>query len=192
MTDRRQEILSELLQQFTPGFLIDLGTGDGGFARLAADAGWWVTATDARRRDRPEHPRITWVTEDVRVTDLSGFDLILCIGLFYHLTFQDQIRLLHKCAGTPLIVDTHLAASTERSARFGPYEGRMYQEPNWWSDPWGSWQNAESFWPTLDSFERMARAYGRYTSIIPTEPWHASDRTFFFLTGERPWSSGKS
>lgn len=171
---RRAEILTGLLARFTPGRLVDLATGTGWFARIAADIGWQVTALDARRRDWPEHPGVTWLEQDVRDVDLAGYDLVLCLGIFYHLMLDDQLALLAKCAGTPLILDTHvsLASSAERAG----FTGRMYQEGG---DMLSSWGNPESFWPDLPSLQRMLAEHG-YRTIEPVEPWyHGDDRTFW-------------
>jgi hypothetical protein len=54
---------------------------------------------------------IEWVEADVRGYDPSGFDCIALLGLLYHLELDAQLALLRKCAGTPIIVDTHHAPS---------------------------------------------------------------------------------
>jgi hypothetical protein len=79
-----------------------------------------VVGVDARSTRFPEDPRVTWVEQDIRQHDLSGYEVILCLGLFYHLGLLDQLELLKRCAGTPLIIDTHVAnaeASTGSVAR---------------------------------------------------------------------------
>ncbi len=185
---RRAEILTELLGQFVPGTCIDLGTGAGWFARISADLGWQVTAIDARDRGWAPHPGVGWRQQDVRdVANLHDhYDLVLCLGLFYHLTLEDQMSLLAKCAGIPLILDTHVAlpnlenkAPLTLSCRDG-YLGGLYFEGLFdaSSGTLASWGNAQSFWPTEKSQERMLQACG-YTSVIPYEPWWAADRTFW-------------
>ena len=170
----RAGILTGLLGQFTPGRLIDLATGTGWFAVLAADLGWQVTAIDARHRDRDPHPQITWAEQDVRDAGLSGYDLILCLGISYHLSFGDQMALFAKCAGTPVIIDTHVALDGQTTEGDG-FEGKMHGESG---GLLSSWRNTRSFWPTAASLERMLRAHG-YTQVVPHEPWWAPDRTFW-------------
>ena len=108
-----------MLGWFTPGRLVDLGAGHGAFSIRAADAGWDVTAVDARTTRFPDDARIQWIHQDVRETSLQGYDLIVNLGLFYHLTLDDQLSLLDRAAGTPMILDTHVA--TERAEPVQPF-----------------------------------------------------------------------
>ena len=153
---------------------------------LAADLGWQVTAIDARAERWPIDDRIAWVHKDVRKVDLSDQDVVACLGLFYHLTLTDQLALLKKCAGTPLIIDTHLACAGNERGKHLPdlsdevqldgYAGRYYDEDL--SSPKASWGNDKSFWPTVDSFHRMLAENG-YRAIMTLDPWYEPDRTFF-------------
>ena len=171
----RAAILTGLLGSFPPGRLIDLATGSGWFAQLAAGMGWQVTAIDARLRDWPLHPGITWRQQDVRDADIAGYDLVLCLGIFYHLPFGAQMDLFAKCAGVPIILDTHVSLVNETAEGDG-YAGRLYGEPPGLLSAFG---NPVSFWPTLESLKRMLKAHG-YTTVTPVEPWyHGDDRTFF-------------
>ena len=187
--ERRTEIYQRMLEQFLPGRLADLGAGHGTFSILAADKGWQVTAIDARTERFPDDDRITWVHSDVREADLSGFDLIVCLGLFYHLTLSDQLDLLKRCSGTPLLIDTHLAVGVSTHAlskevESDGYTGRLYDEVL--SSPLASWVNEKSFWPNRDGFQRMLDDAG-YGIVLTVEPWYLPDRTFFLcLPGTPP------
>ena len=173
---QRAVILRRLLGLFRPGTLADLACGAGWFATLAADAGWQVTALDARRRPWPDHERVTWREQDVRDAGLTGFGLILCLGIFYHLELPDQVKLLGKCAGTPLILDTHVSLAGGETA--GGYTGHWYAEGGENTSHLSSWGNPRSFWPTKESLLRMLGEHG-YT-VLALEPWyHGEDRTFF-------------
>ena len=169
----RAGILAGLLGQFPPGRLIDLATGAGWFAVIAADLGWEVTGIDARHRDRDAHQGVTWRDQDVRDADVSGYDLVLCLGIFYHLPFADQMELLAKCAGKPVIIDTHVALACEITQGDG-FEGKMYGEHGGLLSSVGK---ADSFWPTAASLERMLAVHGYQVSAY--EPWWAPDRTFW-------------
>ena len=68
------------------------------FSIAAADAGWRVTALDARGDRFPEDGRVDWQVGDVRSADLGGYDVVACLGLFYHLTVDDQLDLLNAAA----------------------------------------------------------------------------------------------
>lgn len=170
----RREILREILAGFDPGTCADLGCGTGLFAVAAASMGWTVQACDARQRDWPEYPGVTFTRQDVRDVTLDGLDLILCLGLFYHLDLDGQLDLLAKCAGTPLILDTHV--STIGGVTECGYEGHWYQEPPGLLSSFG---NPRSFWPAVPSLEAMLKANG-YATVKAYEPWyHGEDRTFF-------------
>jgi SAM-dependent methyltransferase len=170
----RREILRGLLSRFRPGRLIDLACGTGMFAVLAADLGWQVTAADARARPWAD-TRITWLEQDVRDVDMSGFDLILCLGIFYHLELPDQLALLKKAAPVPVIIDTHVGTP---DAGEGGFAGRYYPEPPGILSSFG---NGRSFWPTLESLRAMLAGAGYGLEVI--EPWyHGEDRTFFVAT----------
>jgi hypothetical protein len=150
------------------------------FSIAAAKNGWEVTAVDARTERNTAAPGVTWVEADVRDIDLDGYDLIACLGLFYHLTVQDQLHLLAKSKGTRLIVDTHLANGnsshplSEEVEEQG-YKGRIYGEGTGLRSSWG---NPQSFWPTPESFHQMMKEAG-YELVLAVEPWYEPDRTFF-------------
>ena len=172
-----------LIGRFPVGRLLDLGAGHGQFSLRAADAGWRVTAVDVRETRFPSDDRVTWVHEDVRSFDLSGFDLILCLGLFYHLTVDDQVTLLDRAAGTPMIIDTHLATTKPTHALSPPvtargYRGQLYSETGWEGRTTASWQNDASFWPRPKEFYRMLAEHG-YSVVFAGVPWVTTDRTFF-------------
>jgi hypothetical protein len=190
--DRRTDIYQRLLEQFRPGRLADLGAGHGTFSLLAADKGWTVTAIDARTERFPDDPRVTWVHSDIRETDLSGYDLIVCLGLFYHLTLADQLDLLKRCSGTPMIIDTHLAVGVSTHAlskevESNGYTGRLYDEVL--SSPLASWVNEKSFWPNREGFWRMLEDNG-YGIVLTVEPWYLPDRTFFLCLPGQPAGPG--
>ena len=178
----RLKIFQQLLSFFPLGRLIDLGTAYGEFAITAADKGWDVVATDARKELWPDDSRIEWIQQDVRETSFDGYDLILCLGLFYHLTLQDQLNFLRKCSGTPLILDTHMRPALEQEQddpKDDYYYGRVCPEDGTVVSSWG---NEESFWPTYKSLKRMLLNNG-YKTILVTEPFYWPDRTFFLCLG---------
>jgi hypothetical protein len=177
---RRIEIFSQLLQLFRPGRLVDLGAGHGLFSIVAAKAGWEVVAVDARTERNTPSEGVVWIESDVRSFSLDGFDLIACLGLFYHLTVADQVDLLRRCLRKPLIIDTHLAngRSTHRLGEplaANAYVGRMFEEVDGYASSWG---NVSSFWPTPASFYSMLEDAG-YRVVSAVEPWYLPDRTFF-------------
>lgn len=172
--------------------LVDLGAGHGKFSVVAADLGWQVTAVDARGDRYPDDPRVEWVVGDVRDADVSSYDVIACLGLFYHLTVDDQIGLLERCAGRPIILDTHVAndapspftLSDEVTLR--GYRGRLYREgPQ--SASTASWGNEESFWARPRALHRMLAEHGY--DVLTASPWYLPTRTFFLCLPNQPSSS---
>ena len=177
---RRVQIFVRLLRLFPPGRLVDLGAGHGKFSTVAAEAGWEVTAVDARTERNVPAVGVTWVESDVREFDVTGFDVVACLGLFYHLTVPDQVDLLARCRGLPMIIDTHVAngQSTHplgEEVELQGYTGRVYHEGTGLLSSWG---NPQSFWPTPDSFHKMLDQAG-YNPVLAVEPWYLPDRTFF-------------
>jgi hypothetical protein len=175
---RRLALFRSLLALCRPGCLVDLGSGHGRFAQEAVAQGWRVTAVDARTERWPDDPAITWLQADVRTYDLTGYDLIACLGLFYHLTLEDQLALLTRSANRPIIIDTHLDTGesdeplSERVVVSG-YEGRWYDEPGGLLAAWG---NPRSFWPTTEAFRRMLSEHGYI--VLTAHPPVLPDRCF--------------
>ena len=191
MTDlvgqRRLEIFGQLLGLFQPGRLVDLGAGHGLFSILATKAGWQVMAVDARTERNTPARGVTWVESDVRQFPLEGYDLVACLGLFYHLTVEDQIDLLQRSRDTPIIIDTHLANGRSRFhlsdlVELHGYSGRWFEEIEGHAS---SWRNERSFWPTPDSFLRMLEDAG-FRLMTAVEPWYLPDRTFFLALPALP------
>ena len=106
------------------------------------------------------------------VNDLSRetagtFDVVLVLGILYHLTAEDAARLVAKvfevCDGFA-IFDTHFSLTPEKTTRWNgaEYAGRNYLEPaddERPDSPWASIENPTSFWFTKPSlFNLISRA----------------------------------
>lgn len=172
----RKQLFRECLAQFRPGRMIDLGAGAGIFSRIATAAGWDVLAIDARRDRWDTRSHVAFRQQDVREVSLAGFDLAACLGLFYHLTVEDQLRLLGQCAtaGVPMILDTHFARRV--SVTRGGYRGCEYAEGRRVTSSWG---NRTSFWPMRGELQRMASDCGLSCRMIGRP--YLVDRAFFVL-----------
>jgi hypothetical protein len=188
-TAERKHWFGRMLGLFPPGSLIDLGSGHGLFAIAAADAGWRVTALDARGDRFPEDHRVDWRVGDVRDADLEGYDLIACLGLFYHLTIDDQLDLLARTSGVPMILDTHVANDrpspftlSEPVSQRG-YMGRLFHEKDL-SRSTASWVNTDSFWPRPRALHRMLGEHGY--DVLTATPWYLPTRTFFLCLPSFP------
>lgn len=179
----RVRLFEQMLGTFQPGKLIDLGAGHGLFSKIAADKGWAVTALDARGDRYPTDERIDWQVGDVRDVDLAAHDVIACLGLFYHLTLEDQLSLLERSSGTPIILDTHVANDQKTSAPLSDpvtlqgYAGRLYTEPDQAVHSPASWGNELSFWPRPRALYRMLDRFGY--DVLTATPYYLPNRTFF-------------
>jgi SAM-dependent methyltransferase len=173
--------------------VVDLGAGHGMFSTMARRHGFHVTAVDARSRWTPGEaagrvpvqpdPRnlegIDWVQADVRDFDTGPFDIVLAIGLTYHLPLQAQLDLLAGTAGRPTVIDTEIfdaadpaaiACDRLRPVRQQGYEGALCRETG---NLWSAADDQESFWPTHAAFLDMCRASGR-RSVAVVEPGYRS------------------
>jgi len=178
------------------GRLVDLGAGPCLFAKFARDHGYDVTAVDARIDRKPPDDQlgsIRFIQADVREFDLSGFDIIVCLGLFYHFDVDDQLALLRKCAQTrmPVIFETQvhieglvpddLTADWARNVvRRGNYEGIVFPEG---TNAMASVVNTESFWPTEASLLEMFQDSG-FRDVAKVDPVFSSKyggRRFYLL-----------
>lgn len=192
----RGNTFSELLGPGEGRRMLDLGAGPCRFARRARDAGWDVTAVDARTVRLPEDLEgITFIESDVRAFDPAGFDTIAILGLLYHLPIEDQESLLARCAYTRVILETevHTPGYVPRAAepwgheivsRNG-YAGVMFPEKD---TPMASIGNTESFWATEPSLLKMFERCG-FRAVDVVEPMHHSmfgTRRFYVLHAEPP------
>lgn len=92
----RRDFVAEFLDAIRPQLdlksVIDVGTGVGYFARFLRDMGFRVLAVDARDENiaegRRRHPDIEFAVRNVEspiFAEVGQFDLVLCVGLLYHL-----------------------------------------------------------------------------------------------------------
>lgn len=154
--------------------LIDLGAGHCKFSRIAHELGFRVTSLDARRERVPADIAWPFIQQDVRDADLAPYGIVLILGLLYHLPFEDQQRLLSKCRGKTVIVDTHCAQAP--LVNCGGYWGRYFQEVN---AATAAFANDRSFWMTEQSLRDFFRDMGFEAEKI--EPEHAPLRAFWLL-----------
>lgn len=145
---------------------------------------------------------VTFLQGDVR--DLSAeahgrFDLVLCLGILYHLDAPDVFELLARISDVCerlALFDTHVAAAPdeERTWQGRTYAGRRYAEHDPSSTPEererrlkASIDNPESFWLTRASLLNALADVG-FTSVHevlnPGMPSWADRPTFLALKGE--------
>lgn len=146
---------------------------------------------------------VAFVQDDVRnlSREHGEFDIVLCIGILYHLDASDVFDLVARigevCTKVAL-VDTHIALSprSSREHRGHIYHGLTYVEHSAASSmamrersPWASLDNPESFWPTKPSLLNAAARAG-FTTVseckIPALLDEPGDRLMLVLIKGSP------
>lgn len=132
-----QAIFRTLNRQFPPAIrhqvrVADLGALEGGFAVEAARHGYQVVGFEARDnnfencrfvKENLSLPNLTFVQDDVKQLDKYGeFDVILCLGLFYHLDNPVSfMKLMGKLTRSILVLDTHYSHEKDFLYDFLPF-----------------------------------------------------------------------
>lgn len=195
----RLRLFEQALGFFPTGSIIDLGAGHCAFSLLAHSHGWRTTALDARTERRPELPAdLRFIHSDVEAStwDPADYDVIACLGLYYHLSQPMQHSLLARIAGRPLILDTHFATtdgsgwftragSLTGMTRVGNEDGMYYPEVPHLDEEsrkagslLASFGNDTSFWPTLASLQATLRQHGYSLRWVVDHPYPGAQRTF--------------
>ena len=125
--------------------LLDLGCAHGLYALNFARSGAttvgidgrsaWISTADAARRDHGID-NATFYVDDVRnisVEKYGNFDIILCLGLLYHLEANDAIYLMgqiSRMCNDFCIIDTQIALTCDETRTIGQrtYSGWTYRE----------------------------------------------------------------
>ncbi len=114
---------------------------------------------------------------DVSVESHGRFDVVLCLGILYHLDAPDVFDFVHAVAGLCsglLVLDTSvsLKAAVMREHRGNQYWGRLYREHSANASRAqraaklrASLDNTQSFWPTRASLYNLVRDAG-FTSVL--------------------------
>ena len=165
--------------------VLDLGAHEGAHSIALAGLGAEVVAIEGRRahvekaRASQEEiglPNLTVIHDDVR-TAVGGqgtFDVVLCLGVLYHLPAVDACELLRSIASITrglAIVETQVSLKAKRSV---DYEGETYWGIDYPEDtrlPGASIGNETSFWLTKPSLLNLLTHVG-FTSVaeglVPT------------------------
>ena len=141
-----------------------------------------------------ELENITFVLDDVRnlsVEKYGMFDVVLCLGILYHLDVPDAFHFLEnlsKVCRRVAIIDTHIGFHSNKSFVHNgeEYHGWMYtefppttpkEEKLKWA--WASLDNEESFWFTRPSLYKFLYHVGFssvYSCVNPAVPGSWEDR----------------
>jgi SAM-dependent methyltransferase len=169
--------------------VLDLGALEGQYAVEFALHGAEVVAIEGREanaaRARLAAEVLGLDNLEVRQEDVRGlsaerhgsFDLVLCLGLLYHLDGADVFAFLDRLAEvctSLLILDTHVGLHPRRHHRHGghDYRGVTFVEHSPRASAaqrqrslWASLDNEESFWPTRASLLNALQRAG-FTSVL--------------------------
>jgi SAM-dependent methyltransferase len=159
--------------------VLDLGCLEGGFAIPLARRGARVTAVDGREShvakvrfaaDALGLTELEVLHVDVRELDVQegGFDVVLCLGLLYHLDAEDAVGLARRVAAWTdhlAIFETQVGLSPSAHVDVAGLRlsGHWYAENT--SEPAASIDNPRSFWPTRPSLFNVLQHVG-LTSVL--------------------------
>ena len=167
----------------------DLGCLEGAFAIELALHGAQVVGIEGRETNVSRASfaatslsldRCTFALDDARnfAKDKYGeFDVVLCLGLLYHLDAGSVFGLLgamHESVRRAVLIDTHVSLTGGRVIQFGgrTYSGHFFREHGTTDTPadrqareWASLDNPESFWLTRSSLFDAVAAAG-FSSVL--------------------------
>ncbi len=193
--------------------ILDLGCLEGGYAIELARRGARVVAVEGREANLAKArfsaellglDRLELVQDDVRnlAPERHGrFDVVLCLGLLYHLDAPDCFELVHRMAELTtrlVVIDTYVGIGALRpfEHRGRTYFGRPIREhepdaapEERLADLWASLDNPRSVWIAERSLLNLLVDAG-FSSVlrceVPLEPDKPADRlTLVALRGER-------
>jgi SAM-dependent methyltransferase len=160
--------------------ILDLGCHEGGYAIELARHGATVVGIEGRRQHVEKArfaaevlglDRATFVEDDVRnvsAGELGRFDVVLCLGILYHLGPQDAVRLLercYECCEQFTVIRSAIGLSANAKTRVGPYTygGRRYKEDH--ARPGAALKNPVSILPSRVSLLNLLADVG-FTSVL--------------------------
>ena len=152
--------------------ILDLASSEGDFSAEFALRGAEVLGVEGRHTNiqraeaRFSLPNLRFVQDDVRNVcreKYGEFDVVLCLGILYHLDAPDCFKLLEAIAGIctdVAIIDTHISLKRDEMIKYKGHEywGWRYTEYSREPTPeqteestWASIGNLRSFWLTKPS-----------------------------------------
>ena len=194
--------------------ILDLGCGEGLFALEAAWQGANVTAIDGRDErmsagrvlaEELELENVDFIRADVRsyaFEDHGPFDVVLFLGLMYHLEAPELFHVTQRAADSTtkaMILDTHFARCSDEVVRHEgvAYRGWKYREHRPEDAPevrrarlLASLSSESSLWLTPASLFSLLLNVGFPTVLqchVPFQPLQGEDRfTLIALKGDAP------
>jgi SAM-dependent methyltransferase len=183
IAEERVQRVAQVVLDWTGGSvdglrILDLGCNEGGFAIEFALRGAGVLAIDAREehvdktrfaRDALGLDQLEVEHGDVRDLDparIGEFDVVLCLGVLYHLDVPAAFELVERVARLTrrlAVIETQIGLTRRERVFYGgrEYRGRWYAEGN---TPGASVGNERSFLMTRASLLNALAAAG-FTSV---------------------------
>jgi SAM-dependent methyltransferase len=196
--------------------ILDLGCGEGLFALEAACQGANVTAIDGRDErmsagralaEELQLENVDFIRADVRsyaFEDHGPFDVVLFLGLMYHLDAPELFHVTRRAADSTaraMILDTHFARCPDEVVQHdgAVYRGWKYREHRPEDVPevrrarlLASLSSESSLWLTPASLFSLLLNVGFPTVLqchVPFQPFQGEDRfTLIALKGDSPES----
>jgi hypothetical protein len=177
-----------LLAPFRAGRLLDINSEKRNFPITSAHLGWQVTALNTRTPvdDSDDDPpevgalleSISWQNADVPTypIDRDAFDMIVIHDLNHRHTLDEQLALVRRCAGTPLLVDARIASG--QVVDTGRYQGKPVPDAAGTSPDAQADLASTPFMHTEDSLVRMLRDCG-FPLVMISRPPHRRDMAFY-------------
>jgi SAM-dependent methyltransferase len=176
--DFLRKVLPKLKGQLSLHSALDVGCGVGYFSAFLYELGFDVRGIDGRECNVEEaKARIPWVTfqhanvEDPSVKKLGPKDLVLCLGLLYHLENpMEAVRNLHALTGKLLLLESMCIPE---------------DKPYLWLSQEGAGEDQSlrsvAFYPTEGCLVKMLYRAGfpfvwRWTELPAHEDFHESPR----------------
>lgn len=115
------EFLGNVSRQIGLETALDVGCAVGDFSKFLLDLGFRVVGVDGREENAAEgkrrYPEVTFLASDAEnlpLAEIGTFDLVLCVGLLYHLENPFRaIRNLHCLTDKVLVVESMCAPGSE-------------------------------------------------------------------------------
>jgi hypothetical protein len=169
---RRRARINQIVADFSrkplsESRVLDLASLEGHFSAELATRGANVVGIEGRSnnlksaRELFSFPNLEFVQDDVRNLSrekYGTFDIVLCLGILYHLDAPDCFRLLESiaevCDGLA-IIDTHTGLTRHETVTYKGREYRGFYFTEFESEPtpeqeeesvWSSIKNLRSFW----------------------------------------------
>lgn len=158
---RRVAQIRQLVRGFLPCSVVDLGAGSCEISLRLKQDGAAVVAVDWTAERILSGAKDFFIQADAVQFDSSGFDLIVCAGLLYHLSLEQHETLAEKWRRQPMILDTHFSRSPD--AVVGEYSGQ-YREPSW------STKIGNPFVHTVPSLRKLFRHHRLIETFTRTTP----------------------